>query len=373
MKREGIIPPKFADKFFRIDFESDPLPVLCLYPIPPALSLEDVRLDVCGMEEHPRLIPWSSLSSLPRVRLDVPIVCQIFNWYEPVQWEGIRLIDLIDHLRIRTHPQGYFGIYSRDGVYFETLSLDEARDPRVLLAYGLNGKPLPEAHGGPLRLVVPFLQGYKSVKWVGAIRAFRNDPMGIKRLLGQSPSGRLNEEWKKRLGIVVPEGVAGDPPPPGEEIAPAPVAVDTPSRSPSPAPPVSAEAWPREGAKWEERDNEPLCEILAIVRPERRLATQKALETAGLLAYSTYGVLGRGRQKGLKFKGETAQEAAIRFLPRQMFMMVVQETRVKEAVSVITKANQSGKSGQFGDGKIFVVRIGTALRISTGDTGGDAI
>ena len=56
-----------------------------------------------------------------------------------------------------------------------------------------------------------------------------------------------------------------------------------------------------------------------------------------------------------------------------MFMMVVQETRVKEAVSVITKANQSGKSGQFGDGKIFVVRIGTALRISTGDTGGDAI
>ena len=38
MKREGIIPPKFADKFFRIDFESDPLPVLCLYPIPRSIG-----------------------------------------------------------------------------------------------------------------------------------------------------------------------------------------------------------------------------------------------------------------------------------------------------------------------------------------------
>ncbi|MDC4224523.1 MAG: hypothetical protein MPW15_09910 [Candidatus Manganitrophus sp.] len=33
--REGILPPKFADKFFRIDFEAMPLPILSLYPIPP--------------------------------------------------------------------------------------------------------------------------------------------------------------------------------------------------------------------------------------------------------------------------------------------------------------------------------------------------
>lgn len=146
--------------------------------------------------------------------------------------------------------------------------------------------------------------------------------------------------------------------------------------SASPVPPVpriSAEPFPRKSPGSEDPDNEILCEIMAIVRPERREATKKALESAGILSYSTFGVLGRGRQKGLRFKGETTPEAAIRFLPRQMFMMVVRESQVQEAVSVVTIVNQSGKTGQFGDGKIFVVQVGTAFRISTGETGGEAI
>ncbi|MHB1755946.1 MAG: molybdopterin-dependent oxidoreductase [Leptospirillum sp.] len=382
-KREGIIPPKFADKFFRIDFESEPLPVLCLYPIPPVVTLDDVRLEVCGLEEHPRLIPWSSLSSLPRIKQDIPIICQLFNWYENVQWEGIRLVDLIDHLRVDAPIDGYFAFYSRDGVYFETLSRDEARDPRVLLAFGLNGEPLPEQHGGPLRLVVPFLQGYKSVKCLGGIRVFRNDPIGIKRLLGQSPSGQLNDAWVKRLGVVVPSGKAGDPPPLGAPasasgiLSPA-KKEDSPTHSLS-APRIdvlllSGEPSGEEGVEVEWRsEKDVLCEIMVIVRPERRQATQKALEEGGFLSYSTYGVLGRGRQKGLKFKGEETSEAAIRFLPRQMFMFVVKESSVNEAVEIIKKANQSGKKGQFGDGKIFVLKMETAIRISTGETGEDAI
>ena len=379
-KREGIIPPKFADKFFRIDFESEPLPVLCLYPIPAGIVLDEVRLEVCGLEEHPRLIPWSSLSSLPRIRLDIPIICQLFNWYEDVQWEGIRLVDLIDHLRVDAPIDGYFAFYSRDGVYFETLSRDEARDPRVLLAFGLNGEPLPEQHGGPLRLVVPFLQGYKSVKWLGGIRVFRNDPVGVKRLLGQSPSGQLNDTWVQRLGVVVPSGKAGDPPPLGAQSSASavlsPTKKDDRTHLPS-APRIDALLLPtessgRDGIEWgSEKDT--LCEIMVIVRPERRQATQKALEEGGFLSYSTYGVLGRGRQKGLKFKGEETSQAAIRFLPRQMFMFVVKESSVDEAVEIIKKANQSGKKGQFGDGKIFVLKMETAIRISTGETGEDAI
>lgn len=115
---------------------------------------------------------------------------------------GIRLVDLLDSFKIDTHPDGYFAFYSRDRVFFEGLSRDEARDPRVLLAYGLNGSPLPEVHGGPLRLVVPFLQGYKSVKWVHTIHAFRHDPVGIKRLLAQSPTGQLNDKWRGQFQIV---------------------------------------------------------------------------------------------------------------------------------------------------------------------------
>ena len=56
----------------------------------------------------------------------------------------------------------------------------------MLLVFGLNGQPLPKEYGGPLRLWVPFLQGYKSVKWVHQIRVFQKDPVGIKRLLGRA-------------------------------------------------------------------------------------------------------------------------------------------------------------------------------------------
>jgi len=211
MKRKDVRPPKFSDQFFKIDFETDPLPVLCLYPIPESISLESVRISVAGLDLRSRSVPWGELEGIPRVRLKQPMICQIFNWSEEVEWEGVRLVEVLDRLNLETGRNGYYAFYSRDGHYFETLSRDEARDPRVLLAFGLNGQPLPLEHGGPLRLVVPFLQGYKSVKWIKSIRALQADPVGIKRLRGQSRKARLNDEWRKHYGIQPPEGRAGDP------------------------------------------------------------------------------------------------------------------------------------------------------------------
>ncbi|MBI3810814.1 MAG: molybdopterin-dependent oxidoreductase [Nitrospirae bacterium] len=205
MRREGIKPPKFADQFAKIDFEAEPLPILSLYPIPEMVLLESLKISVCGLDGRPRFISWTELDHLPRVRMRIPIICQIFNWSEDVEWEGLRLVDFLDHAGLDTVSEGHYSIYSRDGHYFETLTRSEARDPRVLLAYGLNGAALPMDHGAPVRLIVPFLQGYKSVKWVRAIRAFKRDPIGIKVLRGQSQTAKLNEAWRKKYGIVLPE------------------------------------------------------------------------------------------------------------------------------------------------------------------------
>ncbi|HLB01560.1 MAG TPA: P-II family nitrogen regulator, partial [Nitrospiria bacterium] len=284
----------------------------------------------------------------------------------------------LDFLKVETHPEGYYAIYSRDGVYFETISRDEARDPRVLLAYGLNGSPLPEAHGGPIRLVVPFLQGYKSVKWVGAIRAFRNDPVGIKRLLGQSPTGQLNEDWRERFNIVLPAGKAGDPP------GLSPVALQTMNVA------LQTTAMPKvvqgtvsplgDGiAKvTDTRADEmgTLREIIAVLRPGRHLATRQALETAGVVSYTVHSVLGRSRQRGLKFKSASdpgqKEDVAIKFLPKKLFTIVVEESQVKAAMSAIIKANKTGK-GQYGDGKIFVLDTEQAIRVSTDERGASAL
>ena len=210
-EREYIRPPKFADKFARLDFDAVLMPVIALFPIPETAPVQEHRITVCGLECLPHVVTWESCKDLPRVRMRVPLICQIFNWVETVEWEGIRLADFLAHAGIETHPEGFVAAHSQDGQYFEGFSVDEANDPRMLLATGMNGQPLPLEHGGPVRLVAPFLQGYKSVKWVNAIRATRHDPEGIKRLLAQSKTGRLGTAWQKQFAIVPPAGRTGDP------------------------------------------------------------------------------------------------------------------------------------------------------------------
>lgn len=218
LSRAGVRYPKFADKFALLDFEAAPMPAISLYPVPEPISLQASSLSVVGLNCAPANWTWSEFDALPRVAGRYPLICQIFNWVETVDWEGVRLADVLDLTGIETHEEGYVAIYSRDGTYFERLTMAEARDPRVLLSTGLNGEALPLEFGGPLRLVVPFLQGYMSVKWVGGIRAFRHDPVGIKRLLAQSKTPRLAPPWRERFGIVPPSSDEPDVEP--EESAP---------------------------------------------------------------------------------------------------------------------------------------------------------
>ena len=95
-------------------------------------------------------------------------------------------------------------------MYFETLPKALARDPRVLLVYEIEGKRLPQELGGPVRLWVPFLQGYKSVKWLNQVRGFARDPHGIKRLLGQSKTSVLGAPGQEKAHIVVARMGSGD-------------------------------------------------------------------------------------------------------------------------------------------------------------------
>ena len=203
MHREGINYPKFKDQFAAMDFEAEPMPVLSLFPMPDATPLDDWELLLTGASGQRRSVSGDELRALPSHRLKSPIVCQIFNWVERPEVEGVRLSDVLALTGIDVQDSGFFSFYSKDGLYFEGLPRSIARDPRVMLVFALNGEPLPREYGGPLRLWVPFLQGYKSVKWVHQIRAFHKDPIGIKRLLNQSKTAILGPEGQDLAGIVV--------------------------------------------------------------------------------------------------------------------------------------------------------------------------
>jgi sulfoxide reductase catalytic subunit YedY len=60
--------------------------------------------------------------------------------------------------------------------YTEGLRIDEAMHPLTLLAVGMYGKPLPNQNGAPLRLVVPWKYGFKSIKAIARIRMVSNQP-----------------------------------------------------------------------------------------------------------------------------------------------------------------------------------------------------
>ena len=101
-------------------------------------------------------------------------------------------------------------------------------------------------------------------------------------------------------------------------------------------------------------------EIIAIVRRNRAAATKAELARIGCAGYSQIPVLGRGRQRGLR---DQDSEAGLRFLPKVMFDLIVEDARAAETIEAIIRANQTG---EFGDGRIFVADVEQGYRISTG-------
>ena len=107
-------------------------------------------------------------------------------------------------------------------------------------------------------------------------------------------------------------------------------------------------------------------EIIAIVRRNRAAATKAELARIGCEGYFQFAVLGRGRQRGLR---DQDSDAGLRFLPKVLFDLIVDDARAAETIEAIVRANQTG---EFGDGKIFVIELAAAYRISTGEQASSA-
>ena len=134
----------------------------------PDRAPSDWRLDVGGLAGAPYTIGYDELLAMPAVELTKDFQC-VTGWRVPqVRWKGVRLADVI----ARAVPQAVataVEIESFDGAYTESLTLEQARRDDVIVAYELDGKPISSAHGGPVRLYVAPMYGYKSLKWLQRI------------------------------------------------------------------------------------------------------------------------------------------------------------------------------------------------------------
>ncbi len=126
------------------------------------------QLAVGGMVDSPVTLRIADLQGMPPTRLIRDFQC-VTGWRVPsVHWQGVTLSSLLDQAGAQA---GATAVHfdSFDGAYTETLTMSQARRPDVMVAYSMLGGPITSQHGGPVRLFVAPMYGYKSVKWLSRI------------------------------------------------------------------------------------------------------------------------------------------------------------------------------------------------------------
>ncbi len=135
----------------------------------------EYRLHVAGNVDTPVTLTLDDLRAMPATRMTKDFQC-VTGWrVRDVKWVGVRLADIMDKAGVKG---GAWGVrfLSFDGVYTETLTMEQARREDVIVAYEMEGKPVSSAHGGPARLYVAPMYGYKSIKWLERIEVTDTEP-----------------------------------------------------------------------------------------------------------------------------------------------------------------------------------------------------
>jgi nitrogen regulatory protein PII 1 len=104
--------------------------------------------------------------------------------------------------------------------------------------------------------------------------------------------------------------------------------------------------------------------VRAIIRPEKAMEILANLSEAGFPAVTKIDVVGRGKQKGIKFGDVYYDE-----IPKEMLLMIVNDQDKERIVEIIMETAKTGENGAFGDGKIFVSPVEEAYTVSSKSKG----
>jgi DMSO/TMAO reductase YedYZ molybdopterin-dependent catalytic subunit len=151
-------------------------------------NFADWRLEVTGLVEKPLSLTRDQLIAMPS-RTQITRHDCVEGWSCIAKWTGVPLALVLDEAK--TKPQARFVVFhcldsierglSGDVKYYGSIDIIEARHPQTILAYGLNGKPLPVENGAPLRVRVERQLGYKMPKYIHRIElvdSFANMGLG---------------------------------------------------------------------------------------------------------------------------------------------------------------------------------------------------
>jgi len=153
---------------------------------------QDFRLSVGGLVENPVELSLADIEKLGQVNHITMHHC-IQGWSGIAKWGGIPMKTLIELVRPKPEAKVAaffsFGEALYGGSYYDTQRMENLLKAECLLASRMNGRPLPEVYGAPLRLRVENQLGYKMVKWIERIEFIRSE-----KQLGEGEGGKNEDD-----------------------------------------------------------------------------------------------------------------------------------------------------------------------------------
>ncbi|MEU2437478.1 molybdopterin-dependent oxidoreductase [Streptomyces rubradiris] len=159
----------------------------------PHKDATNYELRVDGLVDRPKTYTLGDLRAMPQTRIVHDVLCTDGWRVDRTPFAGVRLADVLDAAGVRSSGAAVrFTCF--DGAYTESLTLEQARRPDVLVALDMQDKPITRAHGGPVRLYVAPMYFYKSAKWLSGISVTDKVVPGYWEERGYAVDGWLDGE-----------------------------------------------------------------------------------------------------------------------------------------------------------------------------------
>jgi DMSO/TMAO reductase YedYZ molybdopterin-dependent catalytic subunit len=143
----------------------------------PSVDTSKWTFMVDGLVESPVTWTWEEIHGLPQSQYKGAIHC-VTTWSKfDMRFAGVSVDTLLEKARPR--PEAMYVVARSQTGYTTNLPLEDVTGGKAWIAWEVDGRPLPDIHGGPARLLVPHLYFWKSAKWVSGLRLTDHDEPGF--------------------------------------------------------------------------------------------------------------------------------------------------------------------------------------------------
>jgi DMSO/TMAO reductase YedYZ molybdopterin-dependent catalytic subunit len=157
----------------------------------PEIDMQSYRLRVDGLVSSPLSLSYEEVLALPRYTKTVEIIC-VEGWHARLRWTGVLIEELLESAG--ADPAARRIIFHAADGYSTSHSRSYLQQEEILLAFGVNGRPLSPELGFPFHLVAEARYGYKWAKWVTRIEVSADEEYrGYWESRGFSREGRVGE------------------------------------------------------------------------------------------------------------------------------------------------------------------------------------